>query len=152
MRSLRRLARRDGAEGGDDALPLSPATARAAAAFGAFLDGAGRAPGARAPVLGAPGSPAPTKDERRLLRALAAAQAGEGAVLDACLCRFALDRRLRAGLAEAVRALAAALAAGGVVLPPRAPPPVPAPALRVARLRCQTPDNLHVARPGMPVG
>ena len=147
VHSLRRLAR-----GRDGALPFSPGMARAAAAFRAFLDGADQAPGARAPVLGAPGSPAPSKDERRLLRALAAAQHGDYAVLDAYLCKFALDRRLRAGLADAVCALAAALAAGGVVLPARASPPIPAPALRVAIMRGQTPEELDVDWPSTPRG
>ena len=118
VQGLRRLARRGDAEGGG-APPACPGTARAAAAFRAFLDGADQAPGARAPTLGDAESPVPTKDERCLLRALAAAQRGKGAVLDAHLCKFALDRRLRASLAEAVLALAA----DGTVLPGRIPPP-----------------------------
>ena len=101
----------------------------------------------RGPDLGELGRADPTKDERRLLRALVAAQAGDWPVLDNYLCKFALDRRQRAGLADAVCALAAALAASGFVLPASPPASVPAPALRVAFMHGLTLDEIDVAWP-----
>lgn len=86
-------------------------------AFQAFLKAGQQVQGMRVPNLGEPGSLNPTKDEHRLSRALAAAQAGNQAVLDNCLYKFALDRQQRDGLADAVYALAAALAASGFMLP-----------------------------------
>lgn len=149
VRSLRHLARPCSVEEGSRAaLPFSADRVRAETAFQAFLTAVPQAPGVRAPKLGEPGRADPTKDERRLLRALAAAQAGDWPVLDNYLYKFALDRRQRARLADAVRALAAALAASGFVLPAFPPASVPAPALRVAFMRGLTLDEIDVAWPG----
>lgn len=149
VQSLRRLARPCSMEeGGHAALPLSADRVRAETAFQAFLTAVSRAPGVRAPNLGEPGRADPTKDERRLLRALAAAQAGNWPVLDNYLYKFALARQQRVGLADAVCALAAALAASGFVLPAFPPASVPAPALRVAFLHGLTLDEIDVAWPG----
>ena len=57
-----------------------------------------------------------TRDERRLLRVLAAAQAEAWDVLDACLSRYAPQRELRAGLASRTRTLAEILAVRDVWL------------------------------------
>ncbi len=85
----------------------SPAGARRARqAFAIFLVAARTTPGARAPHMAQPGSLAMTKDERRLLRALAAARAGDEVLLDNYIYRFALDLTVRAWLAASLRALA----------------------------------------------
>lgn len=77
-----------------------------------------------------------TKDERRLLNAVAAMQAGEEALLDNYLYRLALDRTARRPLAEAVTRLAACLAVHGYWLArPCAAPPVTGAALTVARMQ-----------------
>lgn len=164
VQSLRRLARPRGveaggveaggveAEGGRAVLPHSAETAWAEAAFQAFLAAAQQAPGVRTPRFGELGQADQTKDERRLLRALAAAQAGDWPVVDNHLYKFALDRRERAGLADAVCALAAALAASGFVLPALPLPSIPAPALRVAFMHGLGLDEIDVAWPGAPAG
>ena len=71
VQSLRRLARPCSVEeGGRAALPFSADRVRAETAFQAFLTAAPQVPGVRAPNLGEPGRADPTKDERRLLRAI----------------------------------------------------------------------------------
>ena len=150
VQCLRHLARPSGVGSGRAALPFSAELARAKAAFRAFLITGQQAPGVRAPNLGEPGRADHTKDERRLLRALAAAQAGNWPVLDNYLYKFALDRRQRAGLADAVCALAAALAANGCVLPACPLPSIPAPALRVAFMHGLVLDEIDVAWPDVP--
>ena len=96
-----------------DAQPADPADAdlgRAGSAFFSFLMVAQQDAGVREPRLADPDSPSLTKDERRLMRALAAAQAGDEALLDNRLYKLALAPLARVRLAEAVRALAEALA------------------------------------------
>lgn len=85
--------------------------ARAEEEFCSFLAAARRGEGAREPRLAHPDSPLVTKDERRLLRALAAAQAGDEMLLDNYLYKLALAALPRAQLAQAMRALARALTA-----------------------------------------
>ncbi len=58
-----------------------------------------------------------SRDERRLLRALAACQAGQTGLADNFLFRFAPRSVIRSHLTQAVAALAATLAAGGYWLP-----------------------------------
>jgi len=58
-----------------------------------------------------------SRDERRLLRALAACQAGQTGLADNFLFRFAPRSVIRSHLTHAVAALAATLAAGGYWLP-----------------------------------
>lgn len=149
LQSLRGLLRREdnASHQGGDSLPLSSDMVKAKLAFQAFLAAARQVPGAREPNLGEPGSPTPTKDERRLLRALATAQAGDWAVLDNHLYKFALDRRQRAGLTDAVRALATALAASGFMLPALPTSIVPASALRVAFIHGLALDEIEVTWP-----
>jgi len=86
--------------------------ARAEAAFCCYLARADarHGEGRREPRLACPDRPALTKDERRLLRALAAARATDERLMDNYLYKIALDPSLRAFLAHAVRALATALA------------------------------------------
>ncbi len=87
------------------------ALAQAVAALGRYagLDCLGK----RALRVGPPGSLAVTRDECQLLRAIAAAQNGDAAAIDAALYRIALDREARLVLAQAAEAIAAALAAAG---------------------------------------
>lgn len=108
--------------------------------------------GVREPRLAGPVDPVLTRDERRLLRALAAAQAGNEPLLDNFLYKIALDRPLRAVLADGVRALAAALAAQDHRLPTIGSQQhlVPAPALAVARKHGWTLDEITVAWPARP--
>ena len=154
LRNLRHLVRGPATEidESSDMLPLSAEIVRAEDAFQAFLNAAQQVQGVRVPNLGEPGSLSPTKDEHRLLRALAAAQAGDQAVLDNYLYKFALDRRHRVGLADAVCALAAALAAGGFMLPALPTASVPASALRVASMRGLPFDGIEVVWPGISKG
>ena len=89
-----------------------------------------------------------SRDERRLLRAVAAVQAGQTELADNFLFRFAPSRAVRPGLAQAVSALAATLAAFGHWLPPPMESlPVPAGALSVARMHGAELGNLKVAWP-----
>lgn len=89
-----------------------------------------------------------TKNERRLLNALAAAQAEDAELLDNYLYRLVLDRTARARMAEAVTQLAACLAVHGYRLPrPLGMIPVPAAALAVARRHGQDIDDIRVAWP-----
>ena len=75
-----------------------------------------------------------TRYERRWLRALSAAQADQCEIVDHYLCKLAPERGLREMLAQAVHALAAALAVQGLYLPrPMPNTPLPGGALRVAR-------------------
>lgn len=89
----------------------------------------------RAIQLNPQGSLGLTKDERRLLRATAAAQAGDLAVLDNYLFRLALDRTLRCRLADAVTRFGAILAVRGHWLTNPGSVAIPAGALMVARAR-----------------
>jgi hypothetical protein len=125
---------------------------RAEASLRSFVAAArGGSRGVREPRLARPVDPVLTRDERRLLRALAAAQAGNEALLDNFLYKIALDRPLRAVLADGVRALAAALAAQDHRLPMVGvggqQHPVPAPALAVARTHGWALDQITVAWP-----
>jgi hypothetical protein len=89
-----------------------------------------------------------TKDERRLLHAIAAAQAEDAQLLDNYLYKLALNRSIRAPLAEAVKSLAACLAVHGYWLPqPPEAIPVPAAALRLARAQGHDLHDIHVAWP-----
>jgi hypothetical protein len=56
------------------------------------------------------------KAQRRLLNAIAAAQAADRELLDNYLYKFALEQKDRARLAEAVEALADRLIENGVLL------------------------------------
>ncbi|MBT1315020.1 hypothetical protein JQN09_24440, partial [Phocaeicola dorei] len=67
----------------------------------------------RALHLRGPGGWRPTKTERRLLKAVSAAQAEDAWLLDNYLYKIALAPALRSRLALAVQALAAALAVHG---------------------------------------
>jgi hypothetical protein len=81
-----------------------------------------------------PGSLCLTRDERRLLKAVAAAQADETGVLDNHLYRLALVQPARTRLAEAMTILAAALAVQGHWIPqPAMPVPHIAPHAMQAR-------------------
>jgi hypothetical protein len=89
-----------------------------------------------------------TKDERRLLHAIAAAQAEDAQLLDNYLYKLALDLSIRAPLAEAVKSLAACLAVHGSWLPqPPGALPVPAAALRLARAQGHDLRDIRVAWP-----
>ncbi len=96
--------------------------------------------------VGIPESLALTKSERRLLHAIAAAQAEDAAMLDNYLYKLALDRVLRARLAEAVTTLAACLALQGHWL--ARPAAIPAAALTVARAHGWDMEALRVDWPG----
>ena len=89
-----------------------------------------------------------SSDERRLLRAVAALQSGETELADNLLFRFAPRSLVRAGLTQALAALAATLAAGGHWLPPPAETwPLPAGALPIARLHGAALGDLKIAWP-----
>ena len=89
-----------------------------------------------------------SRDERRLLRAVAAVQSGQTELADNFLFRFAPSRAVRPVLAQAVAALAATLAAFGHWLPPPAQDwPLPAGALPVARLHGADLGELKIAWP-----
>ena len=92
-----------------NALNVNADSACAEQAFCSFLVAAQRTEGAREPYFAHPNSPLLTRDERRLLRALAAAQAGDEVLLDNYLYKFALGPLPRAQLAQAMRALAKSL-------------------------------------------
>ncbi len=87
----------------------------------------------RALQLNPHGSFGLTKDERRLLRATAAAQADDLAMLDNYLFRLALDRTLRCQIADAITRFGAVLAVRGYWLTNPAARTIPAGALMVAR-------------------
>ena len=150
--TLRRLAHQTTccAEDGRGALPPCDDTVRAKNALQAFLTAASPDRGSRTPHLSRSGRPALTKDECRLLRAIAAAQANDENLLDNYLYRIALNRKQRARLAEAIRALAKALAARGYVLPALPMPSIPA--LRVAVMHGLALDEIDVAWPGQLAG
>ncbi len=95
--------------------------------------------------VGLPESMVLTKSERRLLHAVAAAQAEDAEMLDNYLYKLALDRTLRAQLAEAVTTLAACLALQGYWLV--RPGPIPAAALTVARAHGWDMEALRVDWP-----
>jgi hypothetical protein len=89
-----------------------------------------------------------SRDERRLLRAVAACQTGQTELVDNFLFRFAPRSAVRAGLTQAVAALAATLGAGGYWLPQPADTwPMPAAALPVARLHGAELADLQIAWP-----
>ena len=85
--------------------------------FGALLKRRPDTNCAAAVQLGLPGCVALTKDERRLLNVIAAAQAGDDVLVDNYLYRLALERAARGRLAEAAMKLAACLAVHGYWLP-----------------------------------
>lgn len=99
--------------------------------------------------IAGPEDPDLTGDERCLLRALAAAQHADEAVLDDYLGRLAPTRGARARLAHVVRALADVLAVSGRLL--RSPSllcwSLPAAALTVARLHGHEPGLSAIAWP-----
>ncbi len=98
--------------------------------------------------LGVPGCLGLTKDEHRMLHAVAAIQAGDEALLDNYLYKLALDRTARRHLAEAVRKLAACLAVHGCWLPrPPCAMPLPGGALAVARVQGRDLNDVRVAWP-----
>jgi hypothetical protein len=98
--------------------------------------------------LALPGSRELTKDERRLLHAIAAAQAEDLELLDNYLYKLALDRTVRAPLAEAVKSLAACLGVHGSWLPlPSGAMAVPAAALAVARVQGHDLCDIRVTWP-----
>jgi hypothetical protein len=83
-------------------------------------------------LVAPPGALAITCDERRLLRATAAAQAENDMLVDNYLFKLAPHPRARPPLIDAITALAMALGTSGHWLIPLA---LPATALRVAQLR-----------------
>jgi len=92
-------------------------------AFSVFLRALGG--GARRPMaVGHPQSPGLTGDEARMLRLVAAAQAGDAALVSAHLC-WMVRRAGRDAAERGVMHLAETLLDCGVVLPPvpQAPPP-----------------------------
>jgi hypothetical protein len=107
------------------------------------------APGCiRAVQLEAPGSGTITKDERRLLNVIAAAQAGDDGLADNYLYRLALERGARARLATAAARLGACLAVYGYWLPsPATTMPMPAAALCVARRQGVDVHDMTIAWP-----
>jgi hypothetical protein len=89
-----------------------------------------------------------SRDERRLLRAVAACQAGQTEMADNLLFRFAPSSMVRPGLTQAVTALAATLAASGHWLPqPAESWPLPAGALPVVQLHDVEWGGLTIAWP-----
>lgn len=102
----------------------------------------------RAMQLGQPFCLAITKDERRLLHVIAAAQTGDDALADNYLYRFALERAARGRLAEAVAKLAACLAVYGYWLPkPAGALTVPGAALTTARAQGHDVRDMRVVWP-----
>lgn len=98
--------------------------------------------------LGLPESMALTKDERRLLDAVAAAQAEDSELLDNYLYKLALDYKARSLLAEAVTRLSACLAVQGYWLPkPLGSLVVSGAALTVARVHGRDIQEVRVAWP-----
>jgi hypothetical protein len=90
-----------------------------------------------------------TRDERRLLRALAAAQAADEMLMDNYLYKLALGFPSRALLAEAMRALAAALANQEHWLPVgEVQQPLPAPTSPVACVHGRELHGTTLAWPG----
>ncbi len=152
--TLRRLAHQTTycAEDGRGALPSCDDTVRAGDALRTFVTAASPDQGSRAPHISRPGRPALTKDECRLLRAVAAVQANDEKLLDNYLYRIALHRKQRARLAEAIHALAKALAARGHVLSALSMPDILSPALRVAVMHGLALDEIDVAWPGQLAG
>jgi len=119
-----------------------------AADFGKIFNQPAGAGGPRPMQLGVPGCLGLTKDERRMLHAVAATQAGDEALLDNYLYKLALDRPVRRHLAEAVRKLAACLAVYGCWLPrPPSAMPLPGGALAVARVQGRDMQDVRVAWP-----
>lgn len=95
-------------------------------------------------VVARPGAVETTRHERRLLQATGAAQDEEDGLVDNFLCKLAPHPRVRTVLAQAVTTLASSLAGCGHWL---SAPPLPAPALRLMRLRGADPAGLTVAWP-----
>lgn len=95
-------------------------------------------------IVPCPGTVAATKHERRLLRATAAAQDADDALVDNFLPRLAPHPCARPVLARAVTSLAGSLSGCGHWL---SETPFPAPTLRLLRLRGIDPAGLRVAWP-----
>lgn len=91
-----------------------------------------------------PGTLGTTRDERRLLRATAAAQAEDDMLVDNYLFKLAPHPRARPPLTSAITVLATTLGASGHWLIPLA---LPATALRVAQLRGLNLGTITVAWP-----
>lgn len=90
-----------------------------------------------------------TKTERRLLRALAAAQVENTALLERYLCFFIARARPRHRMAMAMEALAAILAVHGYWLPqPDDSFPIPAAVLMLARAQGRDLEMVNIAWPG----
>ena len=121
-------------------------------AFCSFLIAAQQNLGAHAPHFAHPSSPFLTKDERRLIRAVAAAQAGDEVLLDNYLYKLALEPSPRAQLAQAMRALAAALTIQQCSVPSSKAQQLMAP-LKAVEALGQEPEqfNVPVAGPTKPV-
>ncbi|HEY0185058.1 MAG TPA: hypothetical protein VGC09_19830 [Rhodopila sp.] len=89
-----------------------------------------------------------TKDERRLLRAVAAAQNEDSELLDTFVHKLAMGRGGRRHLAGVITNLAACLAVQGYWLPrPTELIPVPGPALTVALAHGRNMQTVRVAWP-----
>jgi hypothetical protein len=147
--AMRRAVR--GEAGGSDAIVcpfgLGRDQARVRALFLAVWDGSAALCHQALPLRG-PGGWGVTKMERRLLRALAAAQAENVWLLDNYLYKIALEPGIRHRLMEAVEALAATLAVHGYWLAhPVDMLPVPASALRVARTHGRDLEMASIAWP-----
>ncbi len=98
--------------------------------------------------IGVPESMVLTKDERRLLNAIAAAQAEDHELLDNYLYKLALDHKARSRLSEAVASLAACLAVQGYWLTrPLGAVPISGAALAVARAHGREVQDMRVAWP-----
>lgn len=146
IRLLRRILGSRGA--GPAELDESPALDHAAMLIRRAVDP--DAGGLSRPIdVALPEDAAVTPDERTLLRALAAAQHAEEPLLDQAVSRLMPAREKRSSLAEAMRALARALATSGRSL---ANPRVlcwslPAAALTVARLHGHDLGHIAIAWP-----
>lgn len=127
---------------------LAPRKARDRSTVGALFSAAQDAmvslQGGRGLVVGLPGAVTTTLHEQRLLQAVTAAQDEEDDLVDNLLCKLASHTQARPVLTQAVTTLASSLAACGQWLPPVS---VPAPALRLMRLRGIDPARLTVSWP-----
>ncbi|MFS3136406.1 hypothetical protein ACLRDC_13670 [Gluconacetobacter sacchari] len=121
----------------ESALPAIGAGFRGAQAAMLEWQGAGL-------IVAPPGTIETTRHERRLLQAAGAAQNEEDGLVDNFLCKLAPHPRARPVLTRAVTTLANSLAGCGHWL---SAAPLPAPALRLMRLRGADPARLAVAWP-----
>jgi len=103
--------------------------------------------GLRPPQVGMPGCLELTKDERRLLHAIAAMQGADEELLDNYLYKLALDRAMRRRLAEVVRKLAACLGVHGWLPCPPSTMPLPGGAPAGARVQDRDMQDVRVAWP-----